>query len=254
MKVAIHQPQYLPYGGFFHKLSLSDLYVVMDDAQYDKRFTNRNRIITPNGSIWISVPINKKQKFAPNSKVEINNEIPWRDLHWKQIQLAYNNSQFFRLYKEYFEQLYKKEWTMLFDLDLESLKQVISWLRLRTKIVLESELGISSKSTNRLVDVCKAVGAETYVAGSGSKSYMDESLFARNNIHIEYQNWVPVRHSQNLANVFIPNLSILDMLANLGPYTLQVIRGDSPPPFEKKLNKPLQKTTIRTGLNLKSRT
>ncbi len=99
MKVAIHQPQYLLYGRFLHKLSLSELFVIMDDAQYDKRFTNRNRIITPNGPIWISVPINKKQKFAPNAEVEINNEISWRDLHWKQLQLAYNISQFFHLHK-----------------------------------------------------------------------------------------------------------------------------------------------------------
>ncbi len=228
MKVAIHQPQYLPYGGFFHKLSLSDLYVVMDDAQYDKRFTNRNRIISPNGSIWISVPINKKQKFAPNSEVEINNELPWQDIHWKRLQLSYNNSRFFHLYRDYFEQLYEKEWKMLFDLDLETLKQVMSWLGLKIKVVLESELGISSKSTERLVDVCKAVGADTYIAGSGSKSYMDESLFKRNGVDVEYQNWVPLEYTQHLAKEFLPNLSIVDMLANLGPDTMQVIRDGSP--------------------------
>lgn len=228
MKVAIHQPQYLPYGGFFHKLSLSDLYVVMDDAQYDKRFTNRNRIITPNGPIWISVPINKKQKFAPNSEVEINNEIPWGDLHWRRLQLGYNNSRYFHLYKGYFEQLYRKEWKMLFDLDLETLKQAISWLGLKTEIILESELHISSKSTERLVDVCKAVGADTYVAGSGSKSYMEESLFTRNNLQVEYQIWSPIPYNQHLAKEFFPNLSIVDMLANLGPDTPTVIRGESP--------------------------
>jgi hypothetical protein len=227
MKVAIHQPQYLPYGGFFHKLSLSDAYVVMDDAQYDKRFTNRNRIIAPNGSIWISVPINKKQKFAPNYDVEINNAMSWKDLHWKRLQLSYNNSKFFHLYKDYFDLLYRKEWNLLFDLDLETLKQIISWLGLKTEIILESGLGISSKSTKRLVDVCKAVGADTYVAGSGSKSYMDESLFRRNHLKVEYQNWIPSEYEQHLAKEFVPNLSIVDMLANLGPDTPKVIRGES---------------------------
>jgi hypothetical protein len=228
MKVAIHQPQYFPYGGFFHKVSLSDLYVVMDDAQYDKRFTNRNRIITPKGPIWISVPINKKQKFAANAEVEINNEMSWRDLHWTRLQLSYNNSKFFHLYKGYFEQLYKREWNLLFDLDLETLKQMISWLGLKTKIILESDLGVTSKSTDRLVDVCKAVGADTYVAGSGSKAYMDESHFERNNLRIEYQNWVPVQYPQHLAAEFCPNLSIIDILANLGPDSLNVIRGENP--------------------------
>ena len=250
MKVAIHQPQYLPYGGFFHKLSLSDLYVIMDDAQYDKRFTNRNRIITPNGPIWLSVPINKKQKFAPNVEVEINNEIPWRDLHWKQLQLAYSNSRFFRLYKDGFEQLYKRDWNMLFELDLETLKLVMGSLNLKTKIVLESNLDVNSKATDRLVDVCKAVGADTYVAGSGSRSYMDESLFRKNNINIEYQNWVPVRYSQHLVKEFFPNLSVVDMLANLGPYTLNVIHGESPPPIEKKANDLLQTVSLRNNPSL----
>jgi|SRR5579872_5295106 len=230
MKVAIHQPQYFPYGGFFHKLSLSDLYVVMDDAQYDKRFTNRNRIIAPGGPVWISVPINKTQRFAPNLEVEINNDMRWQNLHWRRLELSYNKSRFFQLYKGYFEQLYKKEWKMLFDLDLETLGQVISWLGLKIEIVRESELGVLSRSTERLVDVCKAVGADTYIAGSGSKNYMDESVFERNNITVEYQKWVPVPYRQHLAKEgqFIPNLSIIDMLANLGPDTSKVLSGENP--------------------------
>ncbi|MBI5698329.1 MAG: WbqC family protein, partial [Thaumarchaeota archaeon] len=72
MKVAIHQPHYFPYPGFFHKLSLADVFVIMDNTQYDKRYTNRNRIITPNGWIWLTVPINKEHKFNEVSKVKIN--------------------------------------------------------------------------------------------------------------------------------------------------------------------------------------
>jgi hypothetical protein len=231
MKVAIHQPQYFPYGGFFQKVSLSDMYVVMDDAQYDKRYTNRNRIISAGGPVWISVPINKEQKFSPNHEVEINNKMSWRDLHWRRLQLSYNKSPYFNLYREYFEELYKKEWKMLFDLDLNTLKQVISWLGLKVEIILESELHVSTKSSQRLFDVCKAVGADTYVAGIGSRNYMDESIFSRNNVRVEYQNWAPVPYEQHLSKdgLFIPNLSIIDMLANLGPDTLNVIRGENPP-------------------------
>ena len=82
-KIIVHQPYYLAYPGFFHKLSLGDIFVIMDDAQYDKRFTNRNRIITNNDWMWITVPINKKHKFHLNMEVEINNEINWKELHWK---------------------------------------------------------------------------------------------------------------------------------------------------------------------------
>ena len=225
MKVAIHQPQYFPYGGFFHKLSLSDIYVIMDNAQYDKRFTNRNKIITAKEPIWISVPINKKQKFAANSEVEINNEMPWASLHWRRLQISYNNSQFFHLYKGYFEQLYGKHWDMLFELDFETLKQVISWLGLKVEIIRESELNVRSKSSQRLADVSKAVGADTYVAGSGSRNYMDESVFRRDNITVEYQNYMPIQYHQHLSTAFVPNLSIIDVLANLGPDAMQAITG-----------------------------
>ena len=200
----------------------------MDDVQYDKRFTNRNRIITPKDPIWISVPINKKQKFAANSEVEVNNEMPWASLHWKKLQISYNNSEFFHIYKDYFEQLYKKRWDMLFELNFETLKRVTFWLGLKIKIIRESELGIESKSTQRLVDVCLAVGASTYVAGIGSRNYMDESLFERNGIKVEYQNYTPTPYPQHLSKTFVPNLSIIDMLANLGPDTMEVVKGRSP--------------------------
>ncbi len=200
----------------------------MDDVQYDKRFTNRNRIITSKGPIWLTVPINKKQKFLPNAVVEINNDMPWRELHSKRIQLSYNNSKFFYLYKSYFKDLYESRWTKLFDLNFETLKQVISWLGIKIEIIRESSLGIESKSTQRLIDVCKSIGADTYVAGSGSKSYMDEKMFERNNLKIEYQSYVPIRYPQHLSTTFVPNLSIIDLLANAGKDSSLMIRGEPP--------------------------
>ena len=146
----------------------------------------------------------------------------------EKLQISYNNSEYFHIYKEYFEQLFRKHWDMLFDLNFETLKQVISWLGLRIEIIRESELGIESKSTQRLVDVCRAVGANTYIAGSGSRNYMDESLFERNGLTVEYQNYTPIPYSQHLSKTFVPNLSIIDMLANLGPDTMQVVAGRSP--------------------------
>ncbi len=199
----------------------------MDDAQYDKRYTNRNRIITPNGPIWISVPINKKQKFHANNEIEINNDIPWQELHWRQIQLSYNNAKFFPLYKPYFQELYMKKWKKLFDLDFETLRQVLSWLDIKVQIVKESTLKIEKSSTERLVAVCKAIGADAYVAGSGSKNYMDEKLFERNNIKIIYQNYVPVAYPQRLSETFIPNLSIIDLISNVGPDSPNLIRSQS---------------------------
>ncbi len=125
MRVAIHQPQFLPFPGFFHKLSLVDAWVVMDDAQYDKRYTNRKQILAPSGPIWLTVPIDKSGKFGRNMDVKINNSIPWREKHWEKISYSYKNAGWFGEYGSYFEELYRREHSMLLDLDLETTKKAL---------------------------------------------------------------------------------------------------------------------------------
>lgn len=195
----------------------------MDNTQYDKRYTNRNKIITPNGWVWLTVPINKDHKFRPVSEVEINNESDWAKTHWMKIHHSYSKSKFFHIYREYFEELFKKHWEMLFELDLETTKQVIKWLGIETELVLESELNVSGTGTQRLVDICKSLGADTYISGSGAKNYLDEKLFEKNNLILGYQKYHSRQYQQHLSESFISDLSIIDALANLGPHTLQII-------------------------------
>lgn len=225
MKAVIHQPNYFPYSGFFHKLSLADIFVMMDNTQYDKKFTNRNRIIVPNGWIWITVPIKKEQKLFPNRLVEINNELDWRVIHWEKIHRSYTNAEFFHLYKEYFESLFKKEWNFLFELNFETLRQIIDWLGLKIEIIKESDLNIDGASTERLINICKAVGADTYVSGIGGKNYIDEKSFSKNKVNLEYQEFVHPKYSQHFSDSFIPDLSIIDLLANVGPKSLSLLKG-----------------------------
>src|SRR5437867_7484717 len=151
MKAVIHQPHYFPYSGFFNKLSMADVFVIMDDVQYDKRWTNRNRIIATNGWTWLTVPINKDHKFLPNVQVEINNDIDWKEHHFKKIYQSYNRAPFFSLYKDYLSDLFKKDWDMLFDLDFETIKKVIEWLGIKIEIIRESELNVAGMKTERLV-------------------------------------------------------------------------------------------------------
>lgn len=227
VKAAVHQPQYFPYPGFFHKLSLVDVFVIMDDVQYDKRFTNRNRILDPHGVQWITVPINKEQKFLANMFVQINNNLPWRDHHWRMIRACYANAKYFHLYQTYLEHLYKREWKLLFELDFETTKQMMEWLGIKIPILRESELNIQGTGTMRLIEACKAAGADTYVSGRGGKEYMDEKLFELNNLGLEYQNYSPTPYPQRFSSSFIPDLSILDLLSNVGPESIKVIQGET---------------------------
>ena len=223
MKAVIHQPHFFPYPGFFHKLSLADIYVIMDDVQYDKRWTNRNKVMATNGWTWLTVPINKDHKFLSNMLVEINNEMAWKEHHWKKIYQSYAKTKYFHLYKDCLESLYKKEWKFLFDFDFETTKKTIDWLDLKIEIVKESELHVKGESTERLVNVCKAIGADTYVAGKGSKYYMEEKLFQKNNLKVEHQNYIPAQYPQRFTDVFVPDLSIIDLVTNMGPDSLKLI-------------------------------
>jgi len=215
---------YIPYPGFFHKLSLSDVLVIMDDVQYDKRFTNRNKILVPQGPIWLTVPIVKEDKFLPNDSVRINNSVNWRDDHWRKISLSYRNTAFYDLYAGRLEETFQREWDLLLDLDLDLLKKSMEWLGLNLPVVRESELKVGGKATERLINTCKAVGADTYVSGSGGRNYIDPRLFENERIRLVYQEYAPVPYRQRFTKTFVPDLSIVDMLFNLGPYASRLIR------------------------------
>ena len=218
MKITIHQANYLPYPGFFHKISQADVFVIMDDVQFQFDITNRNKIISKNrGWDRVTVPVKKNQTHKKIMDIEINNKIEWRIENYKKLCASYDSSKYFINYKDYFEKLYKKNWKKIFDLNLDIIKQVCDWLDINVEIVIESKLKVVGESTERLIEVCKKLDADTYISGIGGKNYLVEELFEKNDINLEYQKYNPIRYTQNLAESFIPNLSIIDLLSNVGP-------------------------------------
>jgi len=218
MKITIHQANYLPYPGFFHKISQADVFVIMDDVQFQFDITNRNKIISKNGG-WdrVTVPVKKNQTHKKIMDIEINNGIEWGIENYKKLCESYDSSKYFINYKDYFEKLYKKNWKKIFDLNLDIIKQVCDWLDINVEIVIESKLKVVGESTERLIEVCKKLDADTYISGIGGKNYLVEELFEKNDINLQFQNYNPIRYTQNLAESFIPNLSIIDLLSNVGP-------------------------------------
>jgi len=223
MIVSIHQANYLPYPGFFHKLLNSDIFVIQDDIQ-PSNDTNRNKIISSTGSTWLTVPIQKHEITTSIQELKINNDIKWSKLHWKKISAAYNKSEYFHLYKEYLENIFNHKWENIFDLNYELIKQVNKWLEIDIPIIRESELSPKGISTERLVNVCKKLDATTYFSGIGGKNYLDETLFTKNNITLKFTNYFPINYKQIHSSQFISNLSILDMLCNVGPNASDLIK------------------------------
>lgn len=225
MIVTIHQPNYFPYPGLFQKVLLSDIYVILDRAQFEFDITNRNKIITPEGS-WsrISVPIKKDQKFFEIRNVEINNDQPWAEKNWDLICKSYNDSPFFDLYKTTLNSIFKKKWDLIFDLNFYTLKKVFEWLNIKTKIIFDSELNVAGKSSEHLLNICKKLGATNYLSGPDGRDYLNEKIFEQNKIKVEYQKYDPITYPQKYAKSFIPNLSILDLIFNTGPKSNELFK------------------------------
>lgn len=216
MIISIHQPNYLPYPGFFHKVSHSDVLIVQDVTKFDERFSNRNKIISSTEWTWLTVPIKKNHKDYLLKDVQIFNDLKWNKVHRKKLESAYNKSNFFNKYNTDLNLILEQKWEMLLELNMTLIKTILDWLEIKTKIIYESELGVGGKATNRLINICKSVNADVYLSGDMGHDYLNEELFKQNEIELKYQNYTPKQYNQILSREFIPNLSIIDMLSNIG--------------------------------------
>ncbi|OQX21341.1 MAG: hypothetical protein BWK75_03290 [Candidatus Altiarchaeales archaeon A3] len=219
MKIAIHQPNYIPWIGYFDKISKSDIFVFFDDVQFPrgKEFANRNRIKTPQGALWLTVPIKNKGSLLKINEMEINNDIDWNIKHWKTIHTFYTNSPFFHEYEQKFENILLDKWTKLCDLNVELIKLIVSILKIDTKLVFSSELKVEGGGTEKIINILKILDADEYLTthGPGAQRYLDEDIFRKNNIKLLFHDFKHSLYPQ-LFGEFIPNLSICDLLFNVG--------------------------------------
>ena len=215
--IAVHQPQYLPWLGYFDKIARSDLFVFLDNVQYKKReFQNRNRIKTPNGSLWLTVPVQVKGKyFQPIRGVEIDNTSNWAEKHWRTIRQFYSHAPHFAMFSDFFDDLYSQEWNYLSDLSMEIITYVMDFLEIKHEIIMESDFNPDGTSTERIISICKHFNAGEYLSGSGGKAYMDEDRFAEEKISLSYQVYDHPVYPQQYGD-FISHLSVIDLLFNCG--------------------------------------
>lgn len=223
MIVSIHQPNHLPYLGFFDKIAKSDRFIIYDDAQFVKGdFHNRNKIRAKEGFMWLTVPVKASLGQAIN-ETAIDSSRYWAKKHLKSIVMNYEKCSFFDDYIGEFEQIYNTEWKSLSELNIRLIRLLLRLFGLKTELRIASEIGpFKGHSTERLVDMCMAMGAKTYLSGLLGKNYIDESLFSRNGIMVEYQNFIHPEYRQAFEG-FIPNMSAIDLLFNYGGESLKVL-------------------------------
>jgi hypothetical protein len=224
MIISVHQPQYIPWLGYFEKISKSDNFVFLDNVQYKEReFQNRNKIRTKDGSSWLTVPVISKGEGRQNIRdVKVDNEVAWQRKHLASLRTSYAKATFFKDYYPFFEEVLGREWGYLKDLNIEIIKFILKDLSIDTPITFESDLNVKTMSTQRIIDICKKLKAGTYLSGSGGKGYIDQGLFAQEDVKLIYQDFLHPQYKQ-CYEPFMPFMSIIDLLFNHGPGSRKIL-------------------------------
>jgi len=219
LSVAVHQPDYLPWLGFFQKINLADIYVVQDDCIASKgNWCNRVKVKGNSGPTWLTVPFFKKNRSAQLIKeVQIDDSKTWRNKHINIYKQIYCKAPFFKETYDLFHSVLDTKSKYLIDLNLGCITRFLNLLNIKINIILSSEIDYpESTSTLRLTNIVKALGANKYINGMGSTGYLEPDLFKKNNIELHYQRYETFEYPQIGQGSFTPGLSIIDTLANIG--------------------------------------
>jgi len=228
VKVAIHQPQYLPWLGYLAKWVAADVFVFLDTVQYEKNgWQNRNRIRTADGAHWLTVPVHA-HLGTPIAEVAIDTTQPWRARHLRAIEHAYARTAHLASHHGSLRALLDLDWRLLARLAVASAEWLAKAVGITTPARLASTLAADGgDATGRLVAICKAVGADTYLAGGHGARYMDGARFREAGISVLYQHYEHPVYTQQHGE-FVPFLSGVDLLLTHGDESLSILRrGDS---------------------------
>lgn len=225
MIVSIHQPQFLPWLGYFDKIDRADVFVLLDNVQFKKNeWQNRNKIKTAQGWQWLTVPVTYQYPQLIN-EVEINNRDKWQHRQRQAILSNYKKALFWSTLEGFFDEIYSSDWKYISALNIFVVRRIAELLGIETPILIASEIGIFPEDPDeRLISIVNHFGADTYLAGSGGRGYMNLEKYERKGIRVKFQDF---RHPeyQQLFSAFEPFMSVVDLIFNHGDESLQIIRG-----------------------------
>jgi WbqC-like protein family len=227
MILSANQPYFAPFPGFFYKVWMSDLFVLLDDVQFPQGTTwiSRNRFKSHQGALWITVPVWKKGKGLQKiNEVRICHEGRWAKKHLESLKTAYKKAPYLSEHLEFLEEMFSEKKETLLELNLAVIHYLMNALAIRTKWVLLSDLDVPSTGSRRLVDLCTTLGASQFVAQAPAKKFLDEKSFQEAGIEITYVSPPPPVYPQ-LWGDFIANLSAFDLVLNCGPKATDILLG-----------------------------
>lgn len=225
--MSAHQPNFLPYLGFFDKMKKSDVFVIRDEVQFVERdYHHRNRIRIDGTSDkkpqckWIRVPVTKERKHIRHIMVrnEVKDKnIPWNIFILRQIRNNYETAPFFSAYHPELEAILRAKTEKLIDLNMEIIELLKGCFNINTEIVYASQLDYkkTGDASEDLVRIAKALDADVYLSGAGGRAYLNHGLFSTAGVDLQFQSFTHPVYRQRYPG-FIPNLAAIDALFNVG--------------------------------------
>lgn len=254
-KIVILQPGYLPWLGFFDLLSKADTLVIFNNVQYTVRdWRSRNRIKTPDGVIWLTVPVQAKgvrEKLIKDVKVD--NSQQWQKKHLESLKNCYKKAKYFKEIIELINDVYKKNYTFLIDVDMDFILKVKKYLSLEDKIIFSSEIPSTGGKDKKLLSICKYFNATHYLSGNTAKEYLREPIFVNEGITVEWHNYHHPYYNQLWLKEqgFISHLSMIDLLFNHGRDSLSILTGQKimPKPGAIKVRHADDTVRLKSSIN-----
>jgi hypothetical protein len=231
MIVAIHQPHFLPWLGYLHRMAQVDLFVILDHVQFERRNYQNRTMIRMNGEPrWLTVPVLQRSQKERIVDKEVDNRPDgskaWGASHFATLRHAYGRAPFFAEYAGAFEALFARPWQRLVELDQASLGLLREAFGIRTALARSSELAVEGARGDLILGICRAVGARTLLAGlGGSRGYLDAEAFSRHGIAIRPHDFSHPEYPQCGAAPFSRGLSAIDLLFNAGPASRELLFG-----------------------------
>ncbi|MEW6079012.1 MAG: WbqC family protein [Thermodesulfobacteriota bacterium] len=228
IKGALLQSNYIPWKGYFDIINQVDIFIVYDTVQYTKNdWRNRNRIKTPTGVKWLTIPVIQEKLGQPINLTRVADS-RWRRKHWKAICQNYNKSEFFKNYYQCFEEAYLNcDQVMLSAINLKFIKLICELLGIKTEILDASDFIVSGNKSERIVEICKNAGVQHYISGPAARDYIDETVFSDNHIVLSYMDYTGYLEHPQLYPPFDHSVSIIDLIFNTGPNYKQYMKSFS---------------------------
>ena len=217
--VVIHQPDFVPYLGFFHRFLYADFYIALDHVQYvngsNRAWTNRDKIKTAQGEKWLTISVKKAPRYTAINQIQLSPDTDWRQNNLHLLKQNYRNAPFYGELMPEIESLYARPFHLLRDFNMASIEMLMDLLDVRISWVWSSRLEPIGTKNELLVDLLKKVSATHYLSGGGARDYFQPESFATAGIEVIWQDFTPPKYMQQFGE-FVPYLSALDVLFNYG--------------------------------------